>query len=360
MREGFVDRIYEAGAVPELWQGVLAEATSLAEGLGAVLWVPTAGRWVATDDLFELMREFEETGLAYNNPRTNRLVEANHPGFVTDQDIFDLEEIPHQAIYRDFFIPRGGGFGAASVIPVPSGDVMIVHIEKAHAKGPVGSETVKALDALRPHFARAALLSARLGLERARGMVAALEQIGLGAAVLAAGGRVIAGNELFGTLVPGLFEDRRARLTMTEAGADMLLSRAIDGIAAGDHLVRSIPLPAREGRPPTIVHVVPVRGAAHDVFASAAAVVMVTTVVPRETPAVEVVQGLFDLTPTEARVARFVGNGDTLSRIASAGGRSEQTVRGQLKSILAKTGLHRQSELVGLLRGIPMPREDRT
>jgi DNA-binding CsgD family transcriptional regulator len=87
--------------------------------------------------------------------------------------------------------------------------------------------------------------------------------------------------------------------------------------------------------------------------------VMVTTVVPRETPAVEVVQGLFDLTPTEARVARLIGNGDTLSGIASAGGRSEQTVRGQLKSILAKTGLHRQSELVGLLRGIPMPREDR-
>jgi DNA-binding CsgD family transcriptional regulator len=358
MPEGLIDRIYEAGAIPELWEGVLDEAARIAGGLGAVLWIPNASRWVDTIGIRSMMAAFESSGLAYDNPRTNRLVAANHPGFLTDQDIFPLAEIPHEPIYRDFFIPRGGGFGAATVIPAPSGDVMILHVEKPYADGPVGLEAVAALDALRPHFARAGLLSARLELERARGAVAALERIGLAAAVLRSGGRVLAGNDRFHALVPSLFQDRNTRLTMAEAGADALLGAAIAGIGAGEAGVRSIPVAATEERPPAIVHVLPVRGAAHDIFTSAAALVIATLVVPGETPGAEVLQGLFDLTPAEARVARLIGNGETLAEIAAAGGRSEQTVRGQLKAILAKTGVRRQAELVGLLRGVPLPRGD--
>jgi DNA-binding CsgD family transcriptional regulator len=80
---------------------------------------------------------------------------------------------------------------------------------------------------------------------------------------------------------------------------------------------------------------------------------IVTLVVPKDVPAAEVVQGLFDLTPAEARVARQIGRGRTVDEVATASGLSPGTVRGQVKSILGKTGLHRQAELIGLLRGIP-------
>jgi len=358
MQDGIIDRIYEASVVPELWEGVLDDLTKAAGGVGAILWTLPSSRWISSDGLRDMMVEFIGSGVANGNARTERLVHHNHPGFVTDQDIFSLDEIPHEPIYRDFFIPRGGGFGVASVIPAPSGDVTVLHVERAYARGPVGPETVAAFDALRPHLARAALLSARLELERARSAVGALEQIGLAAAILAPGGRVLAANGSFDALVPALFQDRTARLAMHGKGVDELLAAAIAELTAGHATVRSIPVPASEEEPPTVVHVLPIRGAAHDIFARAAGLVIVTPVVAQAAPPVGVIQGLFDLTPAEARVARLVGNGDTLAAIAAASGRSEQTVRGQLKAILAKTGLHRQAELVGLLRGIPMPSRD--
>ncbi len=81
-----------------------------------------------------------------------------------------------------------------------------------------------------------------------------------------------------------------------------------------------------------------------------------TLVVPAEVPTAKVLQGLFDPTPAEARVARGIGEGRTVEAIA---GRFRHLPRDraqiQLKVVLAKTGLGRQVELAGLLAGIKMP-----
>jgi DNA-binding CsgD family transcriptional regulator len=67
-------------------------------------------------------------------------------------------------------------------------------------------------------------------------------------------------------------------------------------------------------------------------------------------------QGLFDLTPAEARVARGVGLAQPLDALASAQGVTYETVRSHLKQVLAKPGLSRQAELVSLLAGLPVMR----
>jgi DNA-binding CsgD family transcriptional regulator len=64
-----------------------------------------------------------------------------------------------------------------------------------------------------------------------------------------------------------------------------------------------------------------------------------------------VLQGLFDLTPAEARVAKDIGEGRSIAEIAAKNGLAVETVRSYLKAVLAKTGLHRQPELVSLLAG---------
>jgi DNA-binding CsgD family transcriptional regulator len=107
-----------------------------------------------------------------------------------------------------------------------------------------------------------------------------------------------------------------------------------------------------------ILHLVPVRGAAQDVFSRASVVVFVTPVVVAEVPTAEVIQGLFDLTPTEARVARALGRGETVAEIATGNGVAQPTVRNQIREIFAKTGVNRQADLVGLLRGIRGPGND--
>lgn len=62
---------------------------------------------------------------------------------------------------------------------------------------------------------------------------------------------------------------------------------------------------------------------------------------------------LYRLTPAEAEVANGLLMGFSLDEIASLRGVSVGTVRGQLKSILGKTGAERQSELVRILMSVP-------
>jgi DNA-binding CsgD family transcriptional regulator len=58
--------------------------------------------------------------------------------------------------------------------------------------------------------------------------------------------------------------------------------------------------------------------------------------------------GSFGLTRAELRVARAIAAGRRITDVAGEWGISTHTIRGQLKSVFAKTGTHRQAELVRL------------
>jgi DNA-binding CsgD family transcriptional regulator len=75
----------------------------------------------------------------------------------------------------------------------------------------------------------------------------------------------------------------------------------------------------------------------------------VTPVTRQQAPQVELIEALFDLTPTEARIAGAVVAGKSVATIARAHGVTQNAVRMHLKSVFAKTGLGRQAELVSLL-----------
>lgn len=66
-----------------------------------------------------------------------------------------------------------------------------------------------------------------------------------------------------------------------------------------------------------------------------------------------IVAECFDLTPAEARVAVQIVNGASSKEIAQRSGAALPTVRTQLKRVMEKTGVSRQSDLVRLLLGVP-------
>lgn len=351
---GFVDRIYEAAAVPELWRAVLVDFAKLAGAEQSVLISArgTQNRWIVSSPKFdELVRaHFERFP---RNERTDRLIASRHAGFLRDHDVFTQSEIDREPVYQEFLIPRGYGYRVATAIFAPTGDAFVLHAEYSRHHGPVGRDVVDRLDRLRPHFARAALLSARLELVRARATTDALELIGLPAAVLGPGGKVMAANDLLAGLIPDVVQDRPSRLALSDSKADSLLVAATGELASRDDGgVRSIPVAARAERPPIIFHVVPVRGAAHDIFSRAVAILIATLVMPKDVPTADVVQGLFDLTPAEARLAGLIAAGHPPREASQRLGVSEENARTTLKRVLAKTGLHRQADLVGLLRSV--------
>lgn len=67
-----------------------------------------------------------------------------------------------------------------------------------------------------------------------------------------------------------------------------------------------------------------------------------------------VVAAAFDMTPGEARTAVALTEGYSLEEIALRNAQSIHTVRTQLRSIFAKTGVNRQGELVSRLASLPM------
>ncbi|WP_099828002.1 response regulator [Oceaniglobus indicus] len=67
---------------------------------------------------------------------------------------------------------------------------------------------------------------------------------------------------------------------------------------------------------------------------------------------------LFDLTPTEACVARLVADGLRRDQVAERLGVSATTVAFHLRNIFDKTGTHRQADLVALILSMPMASVD--
>ena len=353
--ESLVDRVYEAAAVPGLWPDVLDAVSAKVEGVGGFLFAIREGydRVIHSPGLAQVCHELMHEGWAARDPRLPRALALNPPGFVNDGDLFTDEEIATNDVYINFHRKHGIGYMAGTLIPNPSGDFIAFAFERHQNNGPVPRETVAFLDTLRPHLARASMLAFRIGFEQARAQAEALQAMGLPAAVLRHRGSVLAANGLFQALIPAVAEDRRHRIVLTNGNADGLLENALMQFRAGRLLTApaSIPIPARDDRPAMIVHLVPVRGAAHDIFSQSAMLLLITPVDRAAVPTAEVLQGLFDLTPAEARIARGIGLAQTIDALAAAQGLSRETIRSHLRRVLMKTGLNRQAELVSLLAG---------
>jgi DNA-binding CsgD family transcriptional regulator len=348
-----INAIYEASSITERWPKILERLSNIAGCYGAALVAVNSAhdlRFIATDTMQSFMNVFIRDGWMARNSRAGRLISKRYAGFVTDLDIFTEQEIQKDPLYVEFLRPIGGGWGTGTIINIPCGDMVIFNLERAHKDGPVKAAGVKALDALRPHLARAAVLSARLGLDKARAMADMLGYIGLAGAVLGRRGQLIAANSEFQCLIGKLFWDRRERLTLCNLPADKMffdgLQRIIDGSFTAP---LSIPISMLGDQPPIIAHLVPVRGAANDIFSQATTVIYLTPVGRSKTAAMDALAALFDLTPAETRVAGCLIEGQSIALIADQSGRSPETVRSQIKSIFRKTGTERQSELVALL-----------
>jgi DNA-binding CsgD family transcriptional regulator len=349
--EDLIDRVYEAAVVPELWDKVLDDVASRVGSVGGLLFTANSQRtaWVGSSFAGPLYADFIKDGFA--NPRPQRAIARNHAGFIGDHELFTWDEMDRDPAYA-YLRRKGGGWCAGTVIQVPSGDFVVFSWERRFKDGPFSAETIAALDPLRAHLARAALLSGRLGLERARAAAEALGLIGLPAAILSRTHGLLAANKLLEGLMPQVVEDRQSRIGLVDRRADAMLGQSLLQLQshAGEQ-ARSIPIAATPEQSASIVHVVPVRGAANDIFAAASCVLVITAVAHPEIAPTQVIQGLFDLTPAEARIARGIAAGKTVDDLANETGLAAATVRHQLKSVFSKTGVSRQAELVGILVG---------
>lgn len=362
MSDDLIDRIYEAAFVPELWSSVLEAAGDLSGSANGALFVfneaaPIRGRFSdasprsaeALKDVRPLFDKFLGSDSWKIFPGVMRMYEIQPARFVQVEDFMTPEEIandPQRIAARSV----GIGVNLCTAVPLPTGELVTIVFQRWLKDAGYDQAAIERVDALRPHFARAGMMAARLRLEQARAAVETLETIGLAAAVLSAPGRVMTANALLEEMRTTFIAAAHGRIALAHPAANALFQEAI-AHNRSDRVVRSIPIPAAEGQQPLVVHLLPLRRAAHDIFAGADMLVTATPVSASAiVPSPSILAGLFDLTPAEARLAAALSQGRPLKDAASDSNITFKSGRTYLERIFAKTGTHQQSELVALLK----------
>jgi DNA-binding CsgD family transcriptional regulator len=350
------DRIYEAAFVPEMWREVL-DALSFQSNSAAASFIlfddQTSPKFIATDLIKPVLEAFDAADGWHKSEEVQLLFSMMPPAaFVYDADYFPPEALQGNHLRLDRTRPLGIGGQVGSFVVMPTGEIALFSVERWLGNDRPSADELARMNALRPHLARASLIAARLGLERAQGTVAAMERMGLPAAVFSSNGRVLASNPLLEAMPSTFLSAAFGGMAIGDAQADLLFQQAI-AAARGEteSSVRSIPVSAREDRPSIIIHVLPLRRSAHDIFSGgdiliAATAVSASSMVPSPT----LLAGLFDLTPAEARLAVALSQGLPLKEAATGSRITVKTSRTYLERIFAKTGTRQQSQLVALLK----------
>jgi len=352
------DRIYECALMPELWPGVFDELARIAGARGGFLFTANIDiiNWAYSEILHDGFGRFLQGKYLHRTSRVERLIAARSAGFLREYDCYTDDELAADPVYRDLLWPAGLGWAAATVITAPTGDLLVISVERDRANGPIENEAVDRLNDLRPHLARSALMAARLQLERARIASETLAAIGLPALIFDERGKVLAANALIEAMTDGLRWRRQDHFSFRDPIADAQLRTALEALKSdGVGAPLSFAIRGIGDRPSLVAHVVPLRRSARDLFVRCAGILILCPVATPNLPPVELVQSLFDLTPAEARVARQLTAGQTVSEIADGSGTSIATVRTQVRGVLEKTGSRRQAEAIALLSGIADP-----
>ncbi|AWN36373.1 helix-turn-helix transcriptional regulator [Methylobacterium radiodurans] len=355
--EAVLDGIYEAALMPEAWPRALDAVAALGGAAGTILFVTDQSqisRWTASACFVSVMEAWVGGGWGARSQRVPRMIGLRHPGFVTEHDLYRDDELDADPSYTDFLRPRGMGWGAGAFVPLPSGGAAVFSVERRLEAGPMSRGEVARLDAIRPHLARSALMAARMGLERARTAMAILDRLSLPAALLHADGRVLLANAQLDEATAYVVARAHGRIGLPSSRAQALFQSAV-AASRGSEAARSIPLAAREGHGPAILHLLPLRRSAQDLFAGGALLMVLTRLTNAPLPEISLLEGLFDLTPSEAKLAAALCAGSTIDGTAAELGLSRETLRTQLKRVFAKTGTGRQAELVNLLGGLKRP-----
>ncbi|MBM0204440.1 helix-turn-helix transcriptional regulator [Micromonospora sp. STR1s_5] len=272
---------------------------------------------------------------------------------VTEERLFAYDELAKQPFYAEYAHRFGFGWFAGTFL-VPDGQASIMlSVERRRERGVFTRDEVSQLADLVPHFQRAGQLAIRMSEARAGGMLDGLETFRCAGALIDGLGRVIEINRSAERYLGSSLLVLNRRISAKSRGADVALQRLIGSVlrdGLNEQRISTDPavVPRARGNP-LIIHAAPIVGSARDLFRRARAILLIVDPDEHRDPAEPVLRQAFQLTAAEIRVSLALLRGQDIAEIATSAQVSEGTVRSQLKSIFAKTGTHRQADLVSLL-----------
>lgn len=336
--EELVDQIYEAAFLPELWVDVLGQLAELSGAQsGALLIIDQRlpPLYTATPNIIDTLAAFAETDHWYRNEPAHRLRRRAYPGFLERADFFfDEEQAPGTPWHKNL-VDIGADWQIGSIVDMPGGEMALFTFERDRGLPDFDAGELARLNTLRPHLARASLMARRLMLEKAEERVMAMAALGIPAAIISRRKTVTATNPLFEELGEILRPAAFGGVAVKAREADSLIQEALDRVATGSTaLVQTVPLHLEDESKFLVVHIIPLRRAASDIFDSGSALIAVMGYgMEANAPSDQILRGLFDLSPAEAAIARGLSQGQSVQEIARTRAISITTARTHLAHV---------------------------
>jgi DNA-binding CsgD family transcriptional regulator len=348
-------RFGDAALDPSLWPEIMEQLCTAVGARGAVLLqsdlrTPDVPR---TSGLDHYLRSYFTEGWHERDIRAERGVPLllNGEKVIIDQDILTPEEIERAGLYAESLIPNGLRWFAA--IGFWAGPALWgLSIQRTSQEGPFEREEKPLLARLSQRLTEAATLSQAVGRVALSNAVNALNLVTQPALALDRFGLVLAIN----AAADALFDDQlrvvNRRLLVCDQRAKAALAALIDRLRTVPDTAALPVAPIVVRRPPKrpiIIRVLPIDGAARSPFLGARVLLVFSDLGRPLNTTTDVLAETFGLSPAEARLASRMAGGISLEEAAGELAITRETARNQLKSIFAKTGTHRQGELVALL-----------
>lgn len=310
-----------------------------------LIQTPTRAHLVAAStSLAPFIRQHFE--LPFEDPREQRVCPRLNQGFQSDQVYFSSWEIAHDPYYQEFLVPHGFGWNAAASL----GGGLLISLKRGATRGRYDESELSTLNAALPGLRSASRVASLMWRSRLSGQLAMLEQIDRGAILIDAAGRVL---EMNGCVQFGDGLDVSRGMLQATRPADRprlqrFLAAALDPWRHSADSSTLI-LPRAPGGRPWLLDASVCSDALRSLHSHAAALVLITDIEKPTRVDENLLRGLFDLTNTEARLARELTTGQSLQQAACRLDISEGHARQRLKAIFSKTGTCHQVELVALL-----------
>lgn len=360
-----LDRLYDAAFEPGGWAAALdCIGVEFSSPNGSVqfcdlatnLWIAPALRGYSASSLEQYNAHYRNIDVWIDaTPKTSLA------SFVRVSEHLPVDLLHRSEFHADFLRPYDLDYCIGAFLPIEPGYIGAVSLNRTHGVGDFTAEEQSRLDALVPHLVRAMQLWRRLdgaGAARELGF-SALDCLAGCVILVDENGAILHANAAADALLAArdglLREPGGRRLWAVESAAtDRLMALVAHATARsssrGELAGGGLTIP-RRGKRPLAVLVTPLPADRNaDGWQRPAALVFVTDPEASPPAAVEArLASVFRLTRAETRLASGLIAGLSVTQAANALALSRDTLKTQLRSIFAKTGTRRQSELLALV-----------
>jgi DNA-binding CsgD family transcriptional regulator len=281
-------------------------------------------------------------------PRGDRFVRSGFEA-VNQCDLFTDDEIRCSRFHQEIAKPAGLLHWASGIF-FAEGRYWCMPISRE--TDPFLAADVDVLIEVSRRMARVVSISAKLSISNAENEVTTLERIGCAAILIDRIGYVRRLNHHAEKLLCSDLAIRRGKLWTSASSGLTRLDRFLSEIDNSKRTGGPLPHPvilARDGKPWLLVEALPLTAASMEVFDGCRAIILLNDLTRTSTTNAAVLGVVYGFTRAESRLAAALCEGNDLNTLAKTFDVSHETLRGQLKTIFAKTGVRRQAELVSRL-----------